>query len=292
MGSCSPATARTRSASSSEFVDVTGRNPEQGGVYDNLVREQHGVDNGTAKAPPAVRRCGGSGSGIGIFGSGPGSGAYDNLVEDNYVAYNGLAGVTLHAHHPGGEDINGNQIIGNTFQKNNIGATRSTAGSATSPRPRSPSTPSRGPHGDSQQHHPPQHDRRLAHQHGHRNGTRFKLLPRHANAHPDRTTELAQSQNRRQHDQTVVRLGGSSPPSRPIAPFQPPALQARGQVQSPGPVFRNDPSGAESVAASFSPDGCVQVFDVRAEGVVSVTAASGSRRQQSASPSGIASSLS
>ena len=101
-------------------LTVTGRNPDLGGVYDNVVRGNTTIGDGTAKAPPQFGG-GGSGSGIGIFGSGPGSGAYDNLVEDNYVAYNGLAGVTLHAHHPGGEDINGNQIIGNTFQKNNIG---------------------------------------------------------------------------------------------------------------------------------------------------------------------------
>jgi nitrous oxidase accessory protein NosD len=101
-------------------MTVTGRNPDQGGVYDNIVRGNITEGNGTAPAPPEFGGVGGSGSGIGIFGSGPGSGAYDNLVEDNYVAGNGLAGVTLHAHHPGGEDINGNEIVGNWIEKNNV----------------------------------------------------------------------------------------------------------------------------------------------------------------------------
>jgi nitrous oxidase accessory protein NosD len=100
-------------------MTVTGRNPDQGGVYDNVVRGNITVGNGTAKAPPQFGGAG-SGSGIGVFGSGPGSGAYDNLIEDNYIADNGLAGVTLHAHHPGGEDINGNDIIGNWIEKNNV----------------------------------------------------------------------------------------------------------------------------------------------------------------------------
>lgn len=102
-------------------MTVTGRNPDQGGVYDNVVRGNVTIGNGTAPAPAQFGGVGASGSGIGIFGSGPGSGAYDNLVEGNYVAGNGLAGVTLHAHHPGGEDINGNNIIGNRFGPNNLG---------------------------------------------------------------------------------------------------------------------------------------------------------------------------
>ena len=101
-------------------LTVTGRNPDQGGVYDNIVRGNVAIDNGTATAPPQFGGVGGSGSGIGVFGSGPGSGAYDNLLEDNYLAGNGLAGITFHAHHPGGEDINGNDIVGNVFATNNV----------------------------------------------------------------------------------------------------------------------------------------------------------------------------
>jgi hypothetical protein len=102
-------------------MTVTGRNPDKGGVYDNVVRGNVTIGNGTAPAPASFGGVGASGSGIGIFGSGPGSGAYDNVVKGNYVARNGLAGVTLHAHHPGGEDINGNKIIDNTFGRNNLG---------------------------------------------------------------------------------------------------------------------------------------------------------------------------
>lgn len=99
---------------------VTGRNPDLGGVYDNRVIGNVTIDNGTATAPPQFGGVGGSGGGVGIFGSGPGSGAYDNLVSGNFMAGNGLAGVTIHAHHPGGEDMNGNRIVGNTFATNNV----------------------------------------------------------------------------------------------------------------------------------------------------------------------------
>jgi nitrous oxidase accessory protein NosD len=99
---------------------VTGRNPMNGGVYDNVVRDNIAVRNGTAKAPPQFGG-GGAGAGIGVFGSGPGSAAYDNVIEDNYMAGNGLAGFTIHAHHPGGEDVNGNKVIDNRFGTNNLG---------------------------------------------------------------------------------------------------------------------------------------------------------------------------
>ncbi len=102
-------------------LTVTGRNPDQGGVYDNIVRGNVAIGNGTAPAPADFGGVGASGSGIGIFASGPGSAAYDNLVVGNYLAGNGLAGVAMHAHHPGGEDMNGNDIIGNWFERNNVG---------------------------------------------------------------------------------------------------------------------------------------------------------------------------
>jgi hypothetical protein len=56
-------------------LTVTGRNPDLGGVYDNVVRDNVAIDNGTAAAPPSFGGVAGSGSGIGVFGSGPGSGA-------------------------------------------------------------------------------------------------------------------------------------------------------------------------------------------------------------------------
>jgi parallel beta-helix repeat protein len=102
-------------------MQVTGRNPTMGGVYDNQVLNNVSIDNGTVIASEGPGVTTGSGGGVGIFGSGPGAGAYDNLVQGNYLAGNGLAGVVIHAHHPGGEDVNGNRIIGNLIGKNNIG---------------------------------------------------------------------------------------------------------------------------------------------------------------------------
>ena len=99
---------------------VTGRNPSVGGVFDNIVRDNVTLRNGTAKAPPEFGG-GGSGSGIGVFGSGPGTGAYDNVIKDNYSAGNGMAGFTIHAHLPGGEDVNGNAVLDNKFGTNNVG---------------------------------------------------------------------------------------------------------------------------------------------------------------------------
>lgn len=99
---------------------VTGRNPTLGGIYDNAVLNNVADDNGTDLAPPQFGG-GGSGSGIGLFGSGPGSAVYDNLVAGNEASGNGLAGIAMHAHHPGGEDINGNVIIFNRLGTNNLG---------------------------------------------------------------------------------------------------------------------------------------------------------------------------
>jgi parallel beta-helix repeat protein len=100
--------------------EVTAVNPNLGGVYGNIVRENTADDNGTDKAPPQFGG-GGSGSGIGLFGSGPGSAVYDNVVDDNEATGNGLAGITIHAHLPGGEDINGNVFTHNRLGTNNLG---------------------------------------------------------------------------------------------------------------------------------------------------------------------------
>jgi hypothetical protein len=104
----------------STTMQVTGRNPTLGGVYDNKIIDNVADNNGTVAYSPAPGIESGSGAGVGIFGSGPGTGAYDNLVEGNSLSGNGLAGVTIHAHLPGGEDVNGNQIIGNRIGTNNI----------------------------------------------------------------------------------------------------------------------------------------------------------------------------
>ncbi len=99
---------------------IISRNPSVGGVYGNIVRHNVADFNGTEIAPPQFGG-GGSGAGIGIFASGPGFGAYDNVVEDNEASGNGLAGITLHSHGPGGGgDISGNKIIDNTLGRNNL----------------------------------------------------------------------------------------------------------------------------------------------------------------------------
>ena len=99
---------------------VTGVNPTLGGVYGNVVRDNVADGNGTDKAPPQFGG-GGSGSGIGLFGSGPGSAVYNNLVVDNEASGNGLAGIAMHAHLPGGEDIDGNVLVHNNLGTNNVG---------------------------------------------------------------------------------------------------------------------------------------------------------------------------
>ena len=99
---------------------VTAVNPTVGGVYGNVVRDNIADGNGTDKAPPQFGG-GGSGSGIGLFGSGPGSAVYNNVVVDNEASGNGLAGLAMHAHLPGGEDIGGNVIVHNDFGTNNVG---------------------------------------------------------------------------------------------------------------------------------------------------------------------------
>ena len=89
-------------------------------MYGNIVRDNIADDNGTNPAPPQFGG-GGSGSGIGLFGSGPGSAVYNNVVEDNEASGNGLAGITIHAHHPGGEYLDGNSFVHNDLGTNNTG---------------------------------------------------------------------------------------------------------------------------------------------------------------------------
>ena len=59
-----------------------------------------------------------------LFANAPaGTASYNNLVEGNYIAGNGLSGVTMHAHtlSPGSfEDLSGNRIIHNVIGTNNI----------------------------------------------------------------------------------------------------------------------------------------------------------------------------
>jgi nitrous oxidase accessory protein NosD len=87
--------------------------PAVAGVYRNVIRHNVVTNNGVK----------GEGAGVLFANAGPGTASYNNLVEDNYIAGNGLPGVTMHAHTIGKgqfEDLNGNTIVGNTIGKNNL----------------------------------------------------------------------------------------------------------------------------------------------------------------------------
>ncbi len=96
-------------------LDSAGnRQPDVAGVYDNEIRSNFITDNGTQ----------GEGAGVLFANAGPGTASYNNKVENNYLAGNELAGVTMHAHTvpPGQfEDLSGNQITGNMIGTNNVG---------------------------------------------------------------------------------------------------------------------------------------------------------------------------
>jgi len=65
----------------------------------------------------------GEGAGVLFANAGPGTASYDNLVQGNYIAGNGLSGVTMHAHTIAKtqfEDLNGNVIVNNAIGKNNL----------------------------------------------------------------------------------------------------------------------------------------------------------------------------
>lgn len=89
-----------------------------GGVHDNKIIANRVTGNGVA----------GQGGGVLLATAVPGNvpgipgtggAVYNNLVQGNYLARNGLAGVTLHSHATG-EDLNGNTVIGNTIGTNNL----------------------------------------------------------------------------------------------------------------------------------------------------------------------------
>ena len=96
-------------------VDSQGNpQPQVAGVFDNVIRGNVVTNNGLK----------GEGAGVLFANATAGTGSYDNLAEDNYIAGNDLSGVTMHAHTvaPGGvEDLNGNKIIDNVIGQNNLG---------------------------------------------------------------------------------------------------------------------------------------------------------------------------
>jgi Periplasmic copper-binding protein (NosD) len=108
-------------------ITVPGHNPEAitpsgqlqpavAGVYANVIKHNVVTGNGVK----------GEGAGVLFANGGPGTASYDNLVVGNYIAGNGLSGVTMHAHTipPSSpnqhEYLNNNVVIGNVIGKNNI----------------------------------------------------------------------------------------------------------------------------------------------------------------------------
>ena len=90
-------------------VATTGPNtgqpqPKLAGVYDNLVVHNVSTGNGGAGLLDATPY--------------PGTGAYDNTFNQNFVTKNGEGGFQLHSHAPL-QDVNGNRVIGNYFGPNN-----------------------------------------------------------------------------------------------------------------------------------------------------------------------------
>ena len=81
-------------------------NPESGGVYRNMVKDNVAVGNGAA--------------GVMIAGPIPGIAVYKNTVTGNYVANNGMPGIALHGHTPH-QDLNGNVLTNNTVVGNGAG---------------------------------------------------------------------------------------------------------------------------------------------------------------------------
>jgi len=105
----------------SNAVSTSGTpQPSQGGVYDNTIINNISIGNGTEPGT-------GGGAGVLVAAPFPGTGSYDNLIENNRVEDNGLAGVTIHSHAPD-QDVNGNRIIGNIVGTNALDANSADGG--------------------------------------------------------------------------------------------------------------------------------------------------------------------
>lgn len=83
--------------------------PASGGVYDNTVKGNTIIGNGTT----------GQGGGVLLATGAPGGAVYGNVVTGNTIGGNGLAGVTVHSHAPG-QDLNDNVVEHNTITTNNL----------------------------------------------------------------------------------------------------------------------------------------------------------------------------
>jgi parallel beta-helix repeat protein len=93
-----------------DALSATGqRQPDKGGVFENLVRDNTVVGNGLQ----------GAGAGVLIAAAGPGMAAYDNWIIDNRIHGNGMPGVTIHSHTPD-QDVSDNVIKDNDIGRNNL----------------------------------------------------------------------------------------------------------------------------------------------------------------------------
>jgi hypothetical protein len=83
------------------------------GVASSVIANNTVTDNGQL----------GEGAGVLFANATAGTPSDDNVVVHNFIADNGLAGVTMHAHTVGPgqfEDLSGNAIVGNTIEQNNL----------------------------------------------------------------------------------------------------------------------------------------------------------------------------
>lgn len=93
------------------FNPVTGKlDPSFGGVYRNTVVDNVVIDNGTTPY---------GGSGIGVFAPATFAASYDNFVSRNFIAGNGLGGISIHSH-AANAYVNGNVFTHNVIGTNNL----------------------------------------------------------------------------------------------------------------------------------------------------------------------------
>jgi parallel beta-helix repeat protein len=97
------------------------RQPSVAGVYRNTITHNTVTGNGVD----------GDGAGILFAAETSGTASYDNMVQDNYIAGNGLSGVTMYAGPGQFEDLSGNQVSGNVIETNDINGDTSAEDPAT-----------------------------------------------------------------------------------------------------------------------------------------------------------------